>query len=85
MSSQGTSKKKAIRTEVTELSPDENLRTSQEKRRWFKEGRCPLCGELGPFVAGAPVCSTHGPYTFVPEPAEDEGLDEQEMLPEEDG
>ncbi len=69
--------------EVSELPATENERRSAERRRWFREGRCPVCGELGAFVAGAPVCSTHGPYPFVPEPAADEGLDEREMLPEE--
>jgi hypothetical protein len=78
--------KKRIKTEVSELSQEENQRLSEERRRWFKEGRCPWCGELGAFVAGAPVCSVHGPYDFVPEVKEDEGggLDEAELLPEED-
>ncbi|OHD25682.1 MAG: hypothetical protein A2Y38_00365 [Spirochaetes bacterium GWB1_59_5] len=33
-------------------------------RKWIEEGLCPKCGEKGPFVAGGPVCSTHGPYEF---------------------
>ena len=82
--SRGNGKTKRIVTEVSELSPEENEQRSEERRRWFREGRCPQCGELGAFVAGAPVCSTHGPYPFVPEPDQDEGLDEQEILPEED-
>jgi len=78
--------KKRIKTEVSELSQEENQRLSEERRRWFKEGRCPWCGELGAFVAGAPVCSVHGPYDFVPEVKEDEGggPDEAERLPEDD-
>lgn len=27
-----------------------------------KDGLCPQCGELGKYIALAPVCSKHGPY-----------------------
>lgn len=73
---------KRIVSELSELGATENERRSAERRRWFREGRCPACGELGVFVRGAPVCSVHGPYPFVPEPDADAGLDEREMLPE---
>lgn len=33
-----------------------------EQSKWKEEGRCPQCGELGPFVHGAMTCSTHGVY-----------------------
>jgi hypothetical protein len=66
-----TSRRAAV-TELDELSADENAALSAERRRWFKEGRCPQCGELGPFVQGAPVCSLHGPYAFV-NPDKDDG------------
>ena len=29
---------------------------------WRQQGRCPQCGELGPYVKLMPTCSTHGPY-----------------------
>ena len=34
------------------------------RENWKTEGRCPQCGELGPFLRGAPCCSQHGPYWF---------------------
>ena len=34
------------------------------RENWKAEGRCPQCGELGPFLRGAPCCSKHGPYWF---------------------
>ena len=77
------SKRKAAVSACDELPTDENARRSEERRRWFREGRCPWCGELGPFVQGAPVCSTHGPYPFVRDPDEAEGMDLREADPEE--
>ncbi len=73
-----------VKTELSECSPEENRRRSAERQRWFAEGRCPACGELGAFVAGAPVCSSHGPYPFVSPPAPDEGFDEQALLAEDE-
>lgn len=70
-------------SDLEELGVDECQRQSEERRRWFREGRCPWCGELGPFVQGAPVCPTHGPYPFVRDPDEAEGLDLSEVEPEE--
>lgn len=84
MSQAATKKSKGIITQVEELAPEQNRKRTEERRRWFEEGRCPYCGELGDFVGGAPVCSAHGPYPFVPKIVEDEGLDEREMLPDED-
>lgn len=78
----GTRKRPAV-SEVEELSPAENRRHTEERRRWFKEGRCPACGELGPFVQGAPVCSVHGPYPFVRDPDTEKGMDEHDVEPEE--
>jgi len=72
-----------VATSVTELGAVENAARSAERRRWFREGRCPSCGELGDFVAGAPVCSVHGPYEFVKEPTPtDPHFDEAEALPD---
>jgi hypothetical protein len=36
-----------------------------ELHRRLKEGRCPKCGELGPFLNGSPCCSLHGLYEMV--------------------
>jgi hypothetical protein len=73
----------SAQSDCTELSAAENRSRSEERRRWFREGRCPWCGELGPFVQGAPVCSTHGPYPFVKEPDPADGMDPAEVEPEE--
>jgi len=75
--------RRAAQSDCTELSAAENTRRSEERRRWFREGRCPWCGELGPFVQGAPVCSTHGPYPFVREPSAADGMDLTEVEPPE--
>lgn len=75
--------RRAAHSECTELSTEDNARQSAERRRWFREGRCPWCGELGPFVQGAAVCSTHGPYPFVREPDPDDGMDVRDVDPEE--
>jgi len=76
--------KPRIVTTIDEASADENRAESAKRRAWYREGRCPWCGELGDFVHGAPVCSIHGPYPFVPEPSPDVGFDEAETLPEEE-
>lgn len=49
---------------ITEFPASENRVRSLIWRKWIEEGLCPKCGEKGPFVAGGPVCSTHGPYEF---------------------
>ncbi len=62
-----------IVTVIDEAPEGENARRSRERRKWFAEGRCPRCGELGAMKACAPVCSVHGPYEFVApaEPVQD--------------
>lgn len=65
------------RTEIEELACDDERSIAAKKRQrvlieqveqWLKEGRCPVCGELGRFVNFKPTCSVHGPYDCNPKP-----------------
>ncbi len=69
---------------IDEATKHENARRSKELRKWFAEGRCPRCGELGAMKACAPVCSVHGPYEFTGRPDPDAGYDPEEFFGEED-
>ena len=55
------------RARIIEPSAAHNEGVSELHRAWLREGRCPLCGELGAFVAMGAVCSKHGPYEMTPE------------------
>jgi hypothetical protein len=35
---------------------------SIQSEQWQKEGRCPVCGQLGYFHLSTMVCTEHGPY-----------------------
>jgi len=64
------------KVKIEELSKEESDKISKKVRKEVvdvmaerrKEGRCPHCGELGPFVNFQTVCSTHGPYSCKEEP-----------------
>ena len=39
-----------------------DIKIMDPKSKWIKEGRCPECGVLAPFVRGAMKCPEHGVY-----------------------
>ena len=51
----------AFADDITGFSVDGST-ISNQSDQWKKDGKCPQCGELGPYVHCQATCSKHGPY-----------------------